>query len=223
MPSPFVREGVVNRIRLIGLLAVGAAILITGVGLDCALAAPDRRPIGPQPFDMQPRPVDWNTTYVALEMNGSWSDVLAWFAAQTRMAIHSRANTPVGIACGTTPKNRSYSLTEVYDLINHGLQSEAKLTLLRGPTTLTLFPADEEIPAHLVPRVEITELKTRGQTEIVEIVLPLRPGLDALELAPQVKRLLGDCGQAIPSGNNQLILRAHVSTLRKVVIECSQQ
>lgn len=162
---------------------------------------------------------NWNDEQFAFEMRGKpWSTVIEWFCDKTEMPFSSTYGVPTGTFNFITPKDakgnpRKYTLAEIYDIINESLQTQQKYTLLRRETTLTLVPADEPIPGPLVPRVKVEDLKARGKTEIVEVVVkPKRGNVD--EMAPEIKRLLGDFGHVTPlTQSNQLILRADVSTL----------
>ena len=194
-------------------------LLLAGVSMmnpPCAIAVPVRKPA----WEAEPLPkarVDWNTTRLALEMDGKpWRAVLEWFADQTGMS-YKTFSPPAGTFTFIGPKLRQYTLTEIYDIINERLQAQEKLTLLRGETTLTMVAADEELPGDLIPRVALSELKDRGRTEIVEVVVTLK-GLDNMkDLGREVKRLLGIFGNVVPLGNNQFLLRADVATLRRIL------
>ena len=83
--------------------------------------------------------------------------------------------------------------------------------------SFTIWPADSKIPADLVPRLTIPQLKERGKTEVVQVVLKLRD-LVASDFAPEVKKMLGDFGEVIPLvQSNQLLLQDQVGSLRRII------
>src|SRR5262249_19560646 len=126
----------------------------------------------------------------------------------------SKYKAPAGTINFIAPKGREFSLLEIYDLINERLQATEKFTLLRSDVSMSLVPADEDPPPSLVPRITIEELKRRGRTEIVELLIPLKGSLVAEEFAPSFKRLLGNFGRVTPiPDTNSLIVQADVSSL----------
>ena len=144
----------------------------------------------------------------------------------TRRGCRSRRNTqrPTGTFTFISPKDsktgkpREYTLAEVYDTINESLLSQHRFTLLRLDSTLTMVPADGS-KWSLIRRVTLDQLKDCAPTEIVEIITgPLRGGLDAEKIAPEVKRMLGPLGQVTPlSVSNQLIMQADAKSLHLVL------
>src|SRR5204863_257178 len=127
---------------------------------------------------------------------------------------------PSGTIRFISPKGRKYSLLEIYDIVNERLQANEKFTLLRSDISLSYVPADGDIPPSLIPRIKYEELESRGRTEIVELVIKLRSGIDAEEIAPHLKRALAPFGAVTPFGfSNKLIVRADVATLRRQLPE----
>jgi hypothetical protein len=175
----------------------------------------------PQKGDAQ-QPVDWNTKRVAFEIHGQpWSAVLAWFANQAQMSWTSKAGIPVGTFTFVPGqdkwgKPRQYTLTEVFDIINERLQTEHQFIVLRGEMVLTVIFGDcvDEKP-YLVPRLNLSELKQRGRTEIVEVVVSPPAGVDAREYL-HAKRSLGEFGR-VSVDNAQVILRSDAATLRRLL------
>jgi hypothetical protein len=208
-----------NLVRRIGM----AILFLVGGALTDPSGSVHAVPFRDRGYEIAPKPVDWNATRIAFEMGGKpWSAVLAWFADQTQMPCRAKVPLPMGTLTFISPRDqwgrpREFTLTEIFDIINERLQAQENLTLLRGDTALTMVPADQEIPRHLIPRVNLHELRERGRTEIVEVVVKLPAGFDAEEFAPQANRLLGPFGAVITLGNDQLILSADVATLRRVV------
>src|SRR5207302_1379321 len=86
--------------------------------------------------------------------------------------------------------------------------------LLRGENVLTLIPVDGSDREWLPTRVKLDELSQRGRTEIVEVVLQLKPDVDIDQIAPEISRLLRPFGQVTPlKQSNKLIVRASVASL----------
>lgn len=166
---------------------------------------------------------DWNATKIAFEMRAkTWQSLLEWFADQTAMPfVAGKYRAPGGTFDFVNPKvdgkPREYSLAEIFDIINEVLIADHKFILLRREATLAIIPADESIPQLLVPRILEKELKDRAKTEIVEIIVKLEAG-NAEEIAPSIKRLLGEFGKVTPlAEQNILILQADVASLRRAM------
>ncbi|MBI1832567.1 MAG: hypothetical protein HYR84_14090, partial [Planctomycetes bacterium] len=168
-----------------------------------------------------PRQVDWNERKYAFEMSGkAWPDVFRWLCEESKLVYSSSYKPPTGGITYITPKGQKYSLLEVFDIINRRLQTQEKYTLIRGDIDLSLFPADVEIPGILIPRLrvdnKVNELDSRGQTEIVEVMVKLKDQFIAEDIAADVKRFLGDFGKVTPiSSTNSLLMRADVAALRR--------
>jgi type II secretory pathway component GspD/PulD (secretin) len=145
--------------------------------------------------------------------NQSWKKVLEWLADETHLPIIS-SQIPTGTFTCVSPAGASYTLPEVFDLVNEGLMA-AKFRLQRGPASLKLLPADERIDPALVPTVRPEDLPTRGRTEFVRVVYSLKV-LKAQELVPELKRLLGPFGE-IGTLANRLVLQDTAQNVRQVL------
>jgi hypothetical protein len=170
-----------------------------------------------------PRFVDWNTTRLAiseLPVGNDWKDTLNWFAAQTDLRLKATVPTPNASFTFNAPANSHYTLTDIYDILNEVLQTQHKYTLVRGENLLTLVDADAELPDHLVPRLRMADLKDRGRTEIVEVVIKLRAGLLDEETALDLKRAVGPGARVTPLDGNRVIVRGTVSALRRMLSGC---
>jgi general secretion pathway protein D len=163
------------------------------------------------------KPVDWTEEKYTLDLDGKeWKYLFTWLATEADLPFVSKYKAPAGTINFIAPKSREFSLLQIYDLINERLQATEKYTLLRSDVSISLVPADEDIPSSLIPRITIEELKGRGRTEIVELLIPLKGSLVAEEFAPSFKRLLGDFGRVTPiPDTNSLIVRADVAALRR--------
>ena len=131
---------------------------------------------------------------ISVNINGMpWKDVLSdWFANQSGLTP-ILPYTPQGTVIMQTPKDRKYTISEVVDLLNEALQQQ-KFILIRRQVTFFIHPADEKIDASLVPRLEVADLPTRGKTEIVQVLIPLR-ALNVEDTAPEMQKLLTPFGQ----------------------------
>jgi hypothetical protein len=140
---------------------------------------------------------------------------MKWFAEQTKSTYQSEYPVPGGILDFDPPNRengepRTYTLAEIFDIINDVLICEHKFILLRSEKTLTLFPADAEIPASFFQRVRLHDLKYHAKSELVEVAVKIDPrfapiarnGRDILPDWPQ----LGD-GYALVQSNVRSVER----------------
>ena len=93
---------------------------------------------------------------------GKWADAYSHRLADRQVTI-------------VPPKDRKFTLGEITDLINESLMAQ-KFILIRRETSFLFHPADERVDPTLVPRIEMRELKTRGKTELVQVVIPVPAG-----------------------------------------------
>src|SRR5262249_17308441 len=152
--------------------------------------------------DSSGRPV-WSEKKISFEMsNKPWPGVLSFLADQTGLPFIGTTAPPSGAFSFVNPKDEKgkpvqFTLVEVFDIINEALQTEKKFTILRRKSVLQLYPADEIPPDSFVDLVSADELKDRGKTEIVRMLYTLKQG-NVSEIAPDVKRMLGDFGHVTP-------------------------
>ena len=104
------------------------------------------------------------------EMRGKpWSSVFEWLADNTgRKFVGPNVNLP-GTFNVISPKGQKYTLPQIIDIINDGLQTQKWVMLNRG-TSFVIVPADEKIDPALLPRIDIKDLAEHGDTEIVSAV-----------------------------------------------------
>src|SRR5438270_212987 len=121
---------------------------------------------------------------------------------------------------GSVAATQGLTIPEVIDAINEALLAappNQRWQVIRREQTFTLVPADDKIDPILVPRVTIDELASRGNTEIVSVVLQLTT-LVAEDYAPEVKRMLGPFGEVtVLAKSNQLLLQDSVKSLRNIL------
>ena len=157
---------------------------------------------------------------VAFNMEGQrWSQVFQWLVDQTGLKYAS-SNNPQGSFTFKSPEGKKYTLGEIIDIINEGLDSnpdQQRYLLIRRDTSFVLVLADEKIDPVLVPRVSVDEVAGRGNTEVVTVVYSLNT-LVAEEIAPEVKKLQGKYGEVVPlSRANQLVLQDSAGNLKRIL------
>jgi type II secretory pathway component GspD/PulD (secretin) len=175
------------------------------------LAVPGKDPEAVKPVPDKPDPA----RPLALNMNARpWTQVFEWLSDQTGLPIVAR-DKPQGTFTFIAPRNKKYSLPEAIDVINEALLAQ-KYLLIRRPHSFVLVPADEKIDPSWLARVDVRDLDRHGNTELVEVVVPLTT-ISAEDVAPEIKKLLGPFGQVTPIRSaNQLILQDTVGNLRRI-------
>ena len=193
-------------------------IALAGLGFLSLAASTSAQGPTPKKAGADSSRINWNEKKIAFDMKGKpWEFVIRWFANQANMPFASQYTYPAGGFTFINPevngKQREYSLTEIFDILNEILISQHQHMLLRRDLTLTMVPADK-IDDTLVPFLKVEDLPERGKTELVRVIIKLKKQ-NAEDFAIQVKRMLGDFGHVTPlPDTNQLILRAPVSNLR---------
>jgi general secretion pathway protein D len=147
-----------------------------------------------------------------------WKGVFEWLVDKTGIPFITTHQPPTGTFSFVAPPGKKYAMTEIVDVINQGLLAH-KYILLRRPSSFTLIPADEKIPAELVTHIKLSELPEWGDTEIVKVTYKLaNSGLLAEETAPDVKKMMGPFGEVVPMiGPNQLIMTDTVKNLKTII------
>jgi hypothetical protein len=211
-----------------GALGAGGVLAKQAVGSGSAVGQPGSAPEarGEQPNTVGPPPAaDGKKEAVeppqpeekryAFEMNAvPWAEVFKWYSEQSGLPFVGESR-PTGTFTFNPPKGKRYTLEEITDILNESLLDK-KYILVRRAATFTVLPADEKIDPTLLPRVRPEDLGKRGRTELVTTVLQLTK-LNAKELAPDVKKLLGPFGEVVVfEKGNQLILTDTAGNLRQV-------
>jgi general secretion pathway protein D len=196
-----------------------AALLLLGFAHDAAAQTTDGLPPASSGKETGKEKVEKR---IAFEMRAKpWAQVFEWLSDQTGLPFISNYPPPTGSFNFINPRidgkePRKYTIGEVIDIVNEGLQ-QYKYVLIRREASLTLFPADEKLPPEHVQTVRVEDLPSRGNTEVVKIVVKLE-GLVAEDFAPEVKRIMGNFGDVIIlSRPNQLVLQDKVSNLREIL------
>jgi serine/threonine protein kinase len=149
-----------------------------------------------------------------------WRGVFEWLSDQTGEPV-SHTSTPPGTLTFSSPQGSAaakdgYTIPEVIDILNDALLAQKYLLIRREGGSFTVVPADEKLDPTLVPRVRIEDLKDRGRTEIVMIVLPLKAPT-AKDLVPTAKKLLGPFGEVTALTDDRLLLQDTAGNLRRLV------
>jgi hypothetical protein len=159
------------------------------------------------PAQPEPRKIKLNRNALA-----SWPKAFQWLRKETGKPVVTTYK-PKGALPIHIPRDAAYTLPELIDLFNEGL-ADQKLVLIQGPKSFSLVRTDRTV--RNAPYVPLAELKKRGNTEIVQTLLPLKD-LDAVEVAPEVRRMLGRHAVVVPlKFFNALLLQDKVSNLKAV-------
>jgi len=144
-----------------------------------------------------------------------WSVVLEWLSDKAGLPVITSHKPAGNFTFIAPPGDQQYTIPQVIDIINDALQAQ-KLILINRKTSLTIVPADGKIDRALLPQIPVEDLDAHGNTELVTLVLPLT-SLVAEEVAPEVKKLMGPFGEAVPLARaNQLVLQDTVGNLKLI-------
>jgi hypothetical protein len=149
-----------------------------------------------------------------------WKDVFAWLAETTGKPVITNCY-PQGDFTFEGLADKEYTIGEVMDIFNESLLSNKQsqiYLLIQRECSFLLVPADEKIDPKALQRIGPAELAHRGETELVTLVLPVTC-LDPDGVAPQIRKVMGPFGDAVPikgNGVNQLILTDTVGNLRYI-------
>jgi hypothetical protein len=154
--------------------------------------------------------------------SATWREVFQWLTEVTGKPVIS-VYTPTGTFSFRGPKDKNYTIDEVVDIINCRLEycqrRETYYELIARERSFTLVLANEKIdPVGGLPRLRPKDMANRKGTDLDRIVLRLTR-LDADDIAPQVRKMMGPFGEAISmkhTGVNQLILIDTIENLRAI-------
>ena len=156
---------------------------------------------------------------IAFAMDGKpWDAVFKWLANETGKPVIANFK-PTGTFTFIGKDTKTYTLPEVIDIINGGLLSASqtqKYYLVNGEQSFTLVPADEKVDPALLPKVTQATLAKHGDTELVQMILPLT-SLNAEDMAPKLGAIMGPFHEAVAMPGNRLVLQDTVRNLKRVV------
>jgi type II secretory pathway component GspD/PulD (secretin) len=152
----------------------------------------------------------------SLEFRDSpWPDVFVWLREITELPVVGEAK-PTGTFTFVAPATKTLSIPEIIDIVNDALTAQ-KLMLIRRSHSFALVPTDEPIDPALVPRVKTADLSSRGNSELVSLVVPVM-GVSPDDVAMEAERVMGPLGRVTPlSKANQVILQDTVGNLKRVI------
>src|SRR5262245_44981798 len=169
-----------------------------------------------------PAPGSERTTTLNFK-SANWDDVLEWFSKESGLTPILTVK-PTGSVTLQPPKDKKFTMGEVVDLLNEAMIQQ-KFILIRRQVSFYIHPADEKIDASWVPRIELTELPTRGKTELVQVLIPLQT-LAVEDTAPEVSKMLTPFGAvSMLAKTNTLILMdtaGNVSRIYKTILEVEE-
>lgn len=143
-----------------------------------------------------------------------WGDVLEWYAKESGLTMITAVK-PTGSVDIEPGKDRKFTMGEITDLINEVMQQQ-KFVLIRRHMTFFIHPADEKIDPTLVPRITLAELPSRGRTEIVQVILPIKSMVVA-DAQEELKKLLTPFGSMIPlEKSNSLLIMDTVGNIVRI-------
>jgi type II secretory pathway component GspD/PulD (secretin) len=200
------------------------AVLVLGAWALAAPAADPPKPAKgdkPAPAEEAPRGADGQLAFSF--NNAPWTQVLEWFADNTGLAFvgnYKPAGTFTFVPPKVDGKLRTYNIGEIVDILNEALQvnsSNKRYLLIRRSQSFTLVIADDKIPRDLIPSIRVEDLPKRGRSEVVRIDVKVA-GADAEELAPKIKKMMTQLGDAVALDSpNMLVLIDTVGSLTEVM------
>jgi beta-lactamase regulating signal transducer with metallopeptidase domain len=111
-------------------------------------------------------------TYAVEIRNKPWKAVIEWFSDISGLSFASESLAIPGTFTFVGQKGKLYTLTEIIDILNEGLQQQ-KHVLLRRPRSFSIISSLERIDPTLVPRITPAGLGSRGRTELVSMEIPI--------------------------------------------------
>lgn len=138
-----------------------------------------------------------------------------WYAKESGLVLITTVK-PTGTFTFVPKAERTYTLAEVTDILNEALLKK-DFILIRRKMTFYLQPADEKLDGSLVRRVTLDELAEWGNTELVQVVLPVKNiDLDA-DLVAELKKLLTPFGTIVPlPKSNALLIADTAGNVRRI-------
>jgi RNA polymerase sigma factor (sigma-70 family) len=216
---------VIGCVLAIGGLGLGGNVLLQETTPSKVTAAPPpaaQQAPASRPADNAVSPKAEAKRYPFEVRNKKWSEVLEWLSDQTGLPVVA-PSVPTGTFTFISPRptdqaKRTYTLSEVIDFINEGLLANPtqKFFLIRRPASFNVLLADEKIDPTLLPQIAPDELDKRGKTELVRVMLPLT-SLNAKDIGPEVKKMMGPFGEVIVVGfSNSLLLQDTAGNLARI-------
>lgn len=145
--------------------------------------------------------------------NAPWVDVLELFARATGLTLDLEATPPGAFNYIDT---QSFTPAQALDVLN-GYLIPRGYVLLQRDRFLVVTQLTDGLRTELVPTVSLQEIRTRGETEYVKVLLSTGDQ-KAEDFVDDVKKMLGEEGQVFALGqSNRLIAMGSVRSLREVI------
>jgi uncharacterized protein (TIGR03067 family) len=150
--------------------------------------------------------------------NAKWSEVFEYLTDQTGLPFVG-VNVPKGTFSFTPPEGKTYTLSEILDIINEILLADSdnkKWLMVLRTRSFGVIPADQKAEPGMMAIVKIEDLPIIRNSEIVRILVKLE-WASATDIEPIVEKMLGEYGRAITvEETNTLILTDRGGFLRPV-------
>jgi type II secretory pathway component GspD/PulD (secretin) len=183
---------------------------VTGAGPGLGSEQP---PAVSVPSGPQTKPPGAPEKLLTFEMrNKPWSSVLEWLADQTGLPFVG--SIPPGTFTFIPPRREEkFTVPQIIDLLNEALAPQ-KCLLIRRERSFALVPADEKIPGDMLPHLTLSQLKEHGNSEVAQVVLPLK-ALVAKDTEKEIRKMLGPFGDVVAlTGPNQLLVSDTIRNLK---------
>jgi type II secretory pathway component GspD/PulD (secretin) len=173
---------------------------------------PEKPPRPPDPKDFKFK-LDANGRVPPFNFIGQpWPDVMQWIATISKCSLNYQT-LPGGFLNLTT--QRSYTVDEVRDLINHHLMALKYISIQSGEV-LDVYEIDKIDPS-LVRPVKEVDLYTLKPYDYVQVTFELPPGMEVDKAKEDVKQVLHPTAKIFPLvTSRQLVLMDTVANLRTV-------
>ncbi len=129
----------------------------------------------------------------------TWGNVFQWLAEQTDLPVIC-TSVPTGTFSFTPPAGKTYTFSEIIDIINDGLLDNLEnqtWLFVRRERSFTVIPGDQKIDPAMMRLVKLEDLAFLGRTEIVRIQKQMHPGGSCVKVASTIEKLLSQHGQAL--------------------------
>jgi len=192
---------------------VPAALILLGIGAVLARAQDGKKD---KPGDRgKPPAAKPGEKMFKFEAAGEpWPRVFEWLAKETGKPVFTPLKV-TGTFSVQVPKDASYSLPDTIDLINEAL-IEHKYILIQRRKSFGLMVADEKIDPVNVEHVELADLPKHGQTEVVEVDIPV-VGQSVEDAKDEIQGMLSKFGSVNPVRfANKLRIIDSVRTIQRV-------
>ncbi len=182
--------------------------------LACGFASPT---IAQAPNASKNKTAEPEKTVLVSINNQPWSKVLDWFSKESGLVLIATA-LPSGSVTIKTKPGTKYTIPQVVDLLNRSLALQKFILLRIDSTTFTVLPADEKIPEAYIPRIPLSCLIDKANTEIVQVIIEVEISI-AEEIVERIRTRLGLFGDVKLIAGNQILITDSVQSIRNQLDE----